>query len=280
MLIDKAGDRKNIAYLFLFACVCVVMAVVAWPADATYEPKDKYEDLWSHYQHYETAILPAKVFPYMECFRQSSRRHKVPLTLLLAVARGESDFNPHSVSSANCCGIMQIKWPITATELGFKSREELFTPRRNIDAGAHYLRKMLDLHQGNYYMALAAYNQGPGRIPQSLPVEKLPQAAVDYNGYIYHHLQYVLGSKTVVQPSAVYVSEWKLPVIKFEAKFRAEGFIQYFKNRTPAVRLEWFRDSWGNSQIVMLYKNSKELDQGVRLMKKYGFTVNPDKKYK
>jgi len=242
--------------------------------------QDDYQALWTHYQLYDTAIAPAKIFPYMECFLRSSRRHNLPLTLLLAVARGESDFNPRSVSSANCCGIMQIKWPITATELGFKSREELFDPCRNIDAGARYLKKMLDLHHGNYYMALAAYNQGPGRVPHSLPAERLPQAAVDYNGYIYHHLQYILGGKAVVQPSTVYVSDWKLPVIKFEAKFRAEGFIQYFKKRTPGVRLEWFRDFWGNTQIVMLYKSRKERDVGVRLMKKYGFTVNPDRKYK
>ena len=90
---------------------------------------------------------------------------------------------------------MQIKWPGTAHDLGFTKISELSDPCRNIDAGAKYLGKMLKLHKGNCHMALSAYNQGPTRINGQVQARELPDEAVKYSDYIYHHLQFVMSDK-------------------------------------------------------------------------------------
>jgi soluble lytic murein transglycosylase-like protein len=48
--------------------------------------------------------------------------------------------------------------PKTATELGVT---RILDPRENVEGGTRYLRQMLDAHEGDVSLALAAYNAGP-----------------------------------------------------------------------------------------------------------------------
>ena len=57
-------------------------------------------------------------------------------------------------------GLMQLM-PATARELG---ADDPFDPAQNIDAGAKYLRQMLDLFDQDLEKALMAYNAGPGTV--------------------------------------------------------------------------------------------------------------------
>ena len=123
------------------------------------------------------------------------RRYDLPETLLLAVARGESDFEPTARSKANAHGVMQILWPTTARHLGIYRLSELYDPCTNIDAGARYLKELVARFDGNLHLALAAYNYGPERI--SADVANIPKGATWYSGYIYRHLDYVLGDGRV-----------------------------------------------------------------------------------
>ncbi len=147
---------------------------------------------WRQYLENDTNLKSSYQFPHASCFRAAASAHDVPETLLLAVARGESDFQATARSRANAHGVMQILWPGTANDLGIHRLAELYDPCTNIDAGTRYLRELLTRYDGNVHLALAAYNYGPGRIAKN--GYGVPSGAVWYSGYIYRHLDYVLGS--------------------------------------------------------------------------------------
>ena len=51
--------------------------------------------------------------------------------------------------------------PATARELGVGN---VLDPGQNVEGGSHYLRQMLDEHDGDLSLALAAYNAGPDAV--------------------------------------------------------------------------------------------------------------------
>lgn len=91
--------------------------------------------------------------------------------LAYAIARQESAFNPKAVSPADARGLLQIL-PSTAKTLAAKHQlawaEERLTedPGYNATLGSHYLGEQIDKFKGSYILTFAAYNAGPGRIPQ------------------------------------------------------------------------------------------------------------------
>jgi soluble lytic murein transglycosylase-like protein len=76
--------------------------------------------------------------------------------LLRAVISVESAFDPQAISARGAKGLMQLE-PHTAAHYG---AVDVFDPSQNIDAGARYLRDLLDHYGGQLELALAAYNAG------------------------------------------------------------------------------------------------------------------------
>ncbi|MCY4589015.1 MAG: lytic transglycosylase domain-containing protein [Alphaproteobacteria bacterium] len=89
--------------------------------------------------------------------------------LVHAIIRQESSFDTGARSSAGALGLMQLL-PATAREMArhmgrrFSVRHLTSKPQVNIRLGAQYVRRLLDIHHGNFILALAAYNAGPGRV--------------------------------------------------------------------------------------------------------------------
>jgi soluble lytic murein transglycosylase-like protein len=87
-------------------------------------------------------------------------RWAVEESLVRAVIHAESSFRKQALSDMGAQGLMQLM-PETARRFGV-SRP--FEPRQNIDAGVRYLRELLDRFDGDYRLASAAYNAGPGAV--------------------------------------------------------------------------------------------------------------------
>jgi soluble lytic murein transglycosylase-like protein len=100
--------------------------------------------------------------PYADLIRAAAAKYGLDQQLVASVIAVESNFNPRAISRKNAQGLMQLM-PETSRLLAVRNP---FDPAQNIDAGAHYLKQLLDLFSGNLPFALAAYNAGPDRVTQ------------------------------------------------------------------------------------------------------------------
>ena len=91
---------------------------------------------------------------------EASLLHGLPVSLIQAVIKVESNFVSWAVSPKGAMGLMQLM-PGTAAFLGV---QDPFNPRENIHGGCRYLRLMLDYFGGSLPLALAAYNAGYQRV--------------------------------------------------------------------------------------------------------------------
>ena len=98
--------------------------------------------------------------PYADLFRAAGAAHGIQPSVLAAVAKTESAFDPTAVSHAGAQGLMQFM-PGTAAEMGV----DPYDPASAIDGAARYLSQNLRRF-GSLELALAAYNAGPGAVQQ------------------------------------------------------------------------------------------------------------------
>jgi soluble lytic murein transglycosylase-like protein len=87
-------------------------------------------------------------------------RYGIDPSLLRALVRQESGFDPAATSPAGAQGLTQLM-PATAASLGVANPLD---PLQSLDGGARYLRQQLDRFGGDERLALAAYNAGPGAV--------------------------------------------------------------------------------------------------------------------
>jgi hypothetical protein len=251
----------------------LAMALFALTADALTR-HDELDASWRNYASNRSTLSPAYTFPHATCFRVAALEHDLPESLLLAVARGESDFKETARSRANAHGVMQILWPGTAKHLGIHRLSDLYEPCTNIDAGTRYLKELLKTYGGNLHLALAAYNYGPGRISKS--GDAIPSGAVWYSGYIYRHLNYVLGDGSIRKPPAdtLYSDIGQSTLLTFGEPYRAEAFIERMEKQIPELNLDWFRRGTGEFEVVMTYVDREEFNRSARQLVSSGFRLD------
>jgi len=99
-----------------------------------------------------------------DCWVRASIEHQVPVRLLKAIGKVESDYNPkaHEVlaGGSESIGIMQINsfWYKKLEERGI-SRSDLWEPCININVGAWILKMEIDRY-GYSWKSTGAYNGG------------------------------------------------------------------------------------------------------------------------
>jgi soluble lytic murein transglycosylase-like protein len=106
-------------------------------------------------EHYD-AMLLAKAGQYDSIIEKAALSAAVEPNLLRAVIVVESGFNLRAVSKRGAVGLMQLM-PATATRFGVSNP---YDPRQNVQAGARYLKFLIDRFGQDVRLALAAYNAG------------------------------------------------------------------------------------------------------------------------
>ena len=97
---------------------------------------------------------------YIDIARQQALANGIDPDVFVKQINAESGFNPNAVSSAGAIGIAQFM-PGTAAGLGV----DPWDPEASLAAAARLMRSYLDRF-GDYALALAAYNAGPGAVEQ------------------------------------------------------------------------------------------------------------------
>ena len=92
---------------------------------------------------------------------EKAAKYGIPTWLFRSLISHESGWNPGAVSPAGATGLTQLM-PGTARGLGVNPRD----PEQNLEGGARYLRQQFDRF-GEWRLALAAYNAGPGAVERA-----------------------------------------------------------------------------------------------------------------
>lgn len=134
-------------------------------SDATLQRKlNDYLDKGSH----STERMLGRANQYFPVFEHYLAQHEMPESLkYLAIA--ESMLVPRAVSGARAAGLWQLM-PATAREMGLRvdgTVDERLDLYRSTEAAVLMLK---DLYQqfGDWHLALAAYNCGPGRVRRAI----------------------------------------------------------------------------------------------------------------
>lgn len=114
--------------------------------------------------------------PKGDYIARSARRHGVPVNLLRAVGKTESEGSgrTRAVSGRGARGEFQIM-PETARELGY-TPDEMHDKEYGAEAGARYLKRLRE-RTGSWEDAVASYNAGAARVQyrkktgEALPAE-------------------------------------------------------------------------------------------------------------
>ena len=97
---------------------------------------------------------------YDPLIRRHSETHGIDPSLVKAVVKAESNFNPNAVSQKGAQGLMQLM-PDTSKLMKV---DNPFDPDQNIKGGIRYLRILEETFQGDIELMLAAYNAGPTKV--------------------------------------------------------------------------------------------------------------------
>lgn len=104
--------------------------------------------------------------PYADVVSEQAKKNAVAPSLIYAVMREESAFDPEAESPADAYGLMQLILPTArqmAKPLGLPhDRVALKRPSINISLGARVLASYRDKFPADPLLAIAAYNAGPG----------------------------------------------------------------------------------------------------------------------
>jgi soluble lytic murein transglycosylase-like protein len=115
--------------------------------------------------------MGAEVGKIRDIVDEGARQSGLDASLVRAVVRKESGYNPCATSSKGAQGLMQLM-PAVQTQFGVTNP---YDPQQNVTAGTRLLKQLLDQYGGDLARALGAYNAGPARVDQFGGVPPFPE---------------------------------------------------------------------------------------------------------
>lgn len=104
---------------------------------------------------------PERFHRYDEFIHEASQLYRIPVPLIRAVIKVESDYDPRVVSSMDCKGLMQVH---PAVEIDMGAQGDIFDPRTNIMTGTRLLRHLANRLDGDLVLTIAGYHAGLGSL--------------------------------------------------------------------------------------------------------------------
>jgi hypothetical protein len=234
------------------------------------DPLSELARHWADYAEGADRLVAVGEFPWRTCFQRAAASYDLPEALLLAIARGESSFDPAARSAKDAVGLMQIRWPDTSRDLGILREADLYDPCTNVDAGARYLARLIERYDRQLHLAVAAYNYGPGRVRPG----EVPEGARWYSQYIYQHLQQVLGREHVATstllPPRPRGDGGHQVLLRFNQSHRARDFIAFLQSQAPELDLQQKSEALGHHEVVLLYSTENERRQAMEAISRTG----------
>jgi soluble lytic murein transglycosylase-like protein len=108
-----------------------------------------------------TDTSPERFHRYDQYIYEASELYRIPVPLIRAVIKTESDYDAHVVSAMDCKGLMQVH-PDVWTDMG--AQGDIFDPRTNIMTGTRLLRWLANRVDGDLVLTIAGYHAGLGSL--------------------------------------------------------------------------------------------------------------------
>ena len=129
-------------------------------------------------------VLKTFVYPltHFSIVKESASENSLDPYLILAIIKTESGFNENAKSNKDAKGLMQML-DSTANEVNDNINivdsvdDNIYDADVNIKLGCKYFSNLVKRYDGNYYLAICAYNAGMGNVDKWLE-----------NGYIEKNL--------------------------------------------------------------------------------------------
>lgn len=113
-------------------------------------------------------IADAAVAPIID---SAAKAQKLEPELLRAVIQQESASYPCAVSSKGAKGLMQLM-PVIIEQFAVG---DPFDAKANVDAGAKYLKQLMEKYKGDLSLTLGAYNAGPTAVDDAKGIPDIPE---------------------------------------------------------------------------------------------------------
>ncbi len=114
---------------------------------------------------------PDRFSRYDDHIYEAADLYQIPVSLIRAVIKVESDYDPRVVSSKGARGLMQLM-PAAAGDMRV---DNVHDPRENILGGVRYLRLLANRFDGDLVLTIAAYHSGGGKVSRYMDVPPYPR---------------------------------------------------------------------------------------------------------